>query len=141
MGVRPRPLVPADGRGPARKGWDGVRGQSAGLRRLRDGGRLHVLQLPGLHITEISGYEYGELSPEFVGLVHAGDGILVSAIAIIAAIVVFVLGHILVLLLGITAAGIQMLRLEYVEFFQKFYQGGGEEYEPFGEEQTVQPAD
>ncbi|WP_238386863.1 V-type ATP synthase subunit I [Natrialba swarupiae] len=96
---------------------------------------------PGLHITEISGYEYGELSPEFVGLVHAGDGILVSAIAIIAAIVVFVLGHILVLLLGITAAGIQMLRLEYVEFFQKFYQGGGEEYEPFGEEQTVQPAD
>ncbi|RQG91840.1 V-type ATP synthase subunit I [Natrarchaeobius chitinivorans] len=96
---------------------------------------------PGLHITDISGYEYAELSPEFVGLIHAGDGILVSAIAILAAIVVFILGHILVLLLGITAAGIQMLRLEYVEFFQKFYEGGGEEYEPFGDDRPAQPAD
>ncbi|RQG89054.1 V-type ATP synthase subunit I [Natrarchaeobius halalkaliphilus] len=96
---------------------------------------------PGLHITDISGYGAEELTPGFVGLVHAGDGILLSAIAIIGAIVVFVLGHILVLLLGITAAGIQMLRLEYVEFFQKFYEGGGEEYDPFGEERTVQPAD
>jgi V/A-type H+/Na+-transporting ATPase subunit I len=89
---------------------------------------------PGLGITEISGYEYAELTPEFVGLVHAGDGPLVSAIAIVGAILVFVFGHILVLLLGITAAGIQMLRLEYVEFFQKFYEGGGKEYDPFGHE-------
>ncbi|MFP8951705.1 V-type ATP synthase subunit I [Natrialbaceae archaeon A-arb3/5] len=96
---------------------------------------------PGLGITEISGYEYGELTPEFIGLVHAGDTALVSAVAIIGGVVVFVLGHILVLLLGITAAGIQMLRLEYVEFFQKFYEGGGEEYDPFGEERATQPAD
>ena len=92
---------------------------------------------PGLGIEQISGYEYAELEPGFVGLVHAGDGILVSAIAILGAILVFVFGHILVLLLGITAAGIQMLRLEYVEFFQKFYEGGGEEYEPFGAERAT----
>ncbi|WP_254864037.1 V-type ATP synthase subunit I [Halovivax gelatinilyticus] len=96
---------------------------------------------PGLHIEDISGYEYAELSPEFVGLIHAGDGLLLSAIAIVGAIVVFVLGHILVLLLGITAAGIQMLRLEYVEFFQKFYDGSGEEYEPFGGDGAPQAAD
>ena len=48
------------------------------------------------------------------------------------AILVFVFGHILVLLLGITAAGIQMTRLEYVEFFGKFYDGGGASFEPFG---------
>jgi V/A-type H+/Na+-transporting ATPase subunit I len=54
---------------------------------------------------------------------------------------VFVFGHILVLLLGITAAGIQMLRLEYVEFFQKFYEGGGEEYDPFGHESRQEAAD
>ncbi|MHC3438113.1 V-type ATP synthase subunit I [Natrialbaceae archaeon A-gly3] len=88
---------------------------------------------PGFGIEEISGYSTAELAPEFVGLVHAGDGI-VNVIAIVGAILVFVFGHILVLLLGITAAGIQMLRLEYVEFFQKFYEGGGEEYEPFGHE-------
>ncbi len=71
----------------------------------------------------------------FQGLIWIGlgaDSILVAIVALIGAVLVFVLGHILVLLLGITAAGIQMLRLEYVEFFQKFYEGGGEEYEPFG---------
>ncbi len=76
---------------------------------------------------------------DFPGLVWIGvesGSILLLAIAIIAAVAVFVLGHILVLLLGITAAGIQMIRLEYVEFFQKFYEGGGEEYEPFGYDRT-----
>ncbi|WP_331234541.1 V-type ATP synthase subunit I [Natronorarus salvus] len=76
---------------------------------------------------------------DFPGLVWIGvesGSILVLAVAVVAAIAVFVLGHILVLLLGITAAGIQMIRLEYVEFFQKFYEGGGEEYEPFGYERT-----
>ncbi|WP_255169001.1 V-type ATP synthase subunit I [Natrononativus amylolyticus] len=71
----------------------------------------------------------------FEGLVWIGlnaDFIGVTILALIGAVLVFVFGHILVLLLGITAAGIQMLRLEYVEFFQKFYEGGGEEYEPFG---------
>ena len=33
-----------------------------------------------------------------------------------------------------TSAGIQGLRRHYVEFFVKFYEGGGEEYEPFGYE-------
>ncbi|WP_290818301.1 V-type ATP synthase subunit I [Halovivax sp.] len=91
---------------------------------------------PGLGIEEISGYEYEALDSGFVGLIHAGDGI-VAVIAILGAVAVFVLGHVLVLLLGITAAGIQMLRLEYVEFFQKFYEGGGEEYEPFGGDRST----
>jgi len=38
----------------------------------------------------------------------------------------------LVLVLGITSAGLQAVRLEYVEFFGKFYEGGGESYDPFG---------
>lgn len=84
-------------------------------------------RLPG---TDVSG-----LTQEFPGLVWLGvdsGSFLLLVVAVIAAIAVFVLGHILVLVLGITAAGIQMLRLEYVEFFQKFYEGGGEDYEPFG---------
>ena len=68
----------------------------------------------------------------FQGLIHM-DPLLIT---IPAAILVFILGHILVLLLGITAAGIQMLRLEYVEFFGKFYEGGGEKFEPFGHQRT-----
>ena len=72
------------------------------------------------------------LEQDFVGLIHIDP----IWIGLPLAILVFVLGHILVLLLGITAAGIQMLRLEWVEFYQKFYEGGGEEYEPFGDERS-----
>ncbi len=90
--------------------------------------------IPGVGAETVAGT--GDLSQQFVGLVHLGDGIALSALGIVLGIVVFVVGHIVVLLLGITAAGIQMLRLEYVEFFQKFYEGGGEEYEPFGDDRT-----
>ena len=89
-----------------------------------------VFNLPTYDVT---GYEQ-----DFIGLLWVEP----AWIGIPLAILVFVFGHVLVLLLGITAAGIQMLRLEYVEFFQKFYEGGGEEYEPFGHESTgTQPAD
>ena len=66
----------------------------------------------------------GQLIPD----VH----IVLAIVLMVTALFVFVFGHIVVLLLGITAAGIQMIRLEYVEFFQKFYEGGGEKYQPFG---------
>ncbi len=72
---------------------------------------------------DVSGY-----SEVFPGLVHV-DPVFVT---IPLAVLVFVAGHVLVLLLGITAAGIQMTRLEYVEFFGKFYEGGGGSFEPFG---------
>jgi V/A-type H+-transporting ATPase subunit I len=64
----------------------------------------------------------------FPGLIHSGVA------AVVLGFLVLVIGHLLVLVLGITSAGLQAVRLEYVEFFQKFYEGGGDEYEPFGYE-------
>jgi V/A-type H+-transporting ATPase subunit I len=55
---------------------------------------------------------------------------------LIAGLVILVLGHLLVLVLGITSAGLQAVRLEYVEFFGKFYEGGGQEYVPFGHDRV-----
>lgn len=53
-------------------------------------------------------------------------------IGIIVAIVVFLLGHTINILLGILDPGLQSLRLHYVEFFVKFFEGGGKIYNPFG---------
>jgi V/A-type H+-transporting ATPase subunit I len=71
-----------------------------------------------------NGHEVTEVM--FGGLAHGGIA------ALLGGIVVLVLGHLLVLALGVTSAGLQAIRLEYVEFFGKFYEGGGDEYEPFG---------
>jgi V/A-type H+-transporting ATPase subunit I len=47
-------------------------------------------------------------------------------------ILVFVLGHSLNTVLSIIAPGLHALRLQYVEFFGKFYASGGKAYKPFG---------
>jgi len=46
--------------------------------------------------------------------------------------IVLVGGHILNTVLGMLGGALQSLRLQYVEFFTKFYKGGGRKYNPFG---------
>ncbi|GGL49114.1 V-type ATP synthase subunit I [Halocalculus aciditolerans] len=71
-----------------------------------------------------------EASIMFPGLVHSGIA------GVLGGILVLLIGHVFVLALGVTSAGLQAIRLEYVEFFGKFYEGGGEKYEPFGHQRT-----
>jgi V/A-type H+-transporting ATPase subunit I len=74
------------------------------------------------HVVE----EYGREAIMFPGLMHSGIA------GVLGGILVLLLGHALVLALGITSAGLQAIRLEYVEFFGKFFEGGGRQYSPFG---------
>ncbi|MEF8907637.1 MAG: V-type ATP synthase subunit I [Haloarculaceae archaeon] len=69
----------------------------------------------------------------FAGMVNGESPVLLLAGAL-AGVVVLLLGHLVVLVLGITSAGLQAVRLEYVEFFGKFYEGGGKRYLPFGKD-------
>ncbi len=50
---------------------------------------------------------------------------------LIVGIIIAVLIHALNLVMGVFSPTIQSLRLHYVEFFRKFYEGGGRPYEPF----------
>jgi V/A-type H+/Na+-transporting ATPase subunit I len=51
---------------------------------------------------------------------------------IILGILIFFIGHIFNIILGVFEPGIQGARLLYVEFFSKFYHGNGRTFKPFG---------
>ena len=55
-------------------------------------------------------------------------GFLFALLGILLAIV----GHAFNTALGIFSSFLHSIRLHYVEFFTKFYKGGGREYSPFG---------
>jgi len=77
----------------------------------------------------------------FVGLANMGSihvdilGVQLAAEGALLGLPVLIVGHIIVLAIGGTAA-LQAIRLEYVEFFGKFYEGGGKNYQPFGYERN-----
>ncbi len=91
-------------------------------------GEFHFLFTEGTSVATVEASDSKELM--FAGLLN-GDGAL-ALVGLAAGAVLIVVGHLFVLALGITSAGLQGVRLEYVEFFGKFYDGGGQNYDPFG---------
>jgi len=57
---------------------------------------------------------------------------IVGIVMIIVGVLIFLLGHAFNLALGLLDGGLHSIRLHYVEFFTKFYKGGGRKYNPFG---------
>jgi V/A-type H+-transporting ATPase subunit I len=49
---------------------------------------------------------------------------------VIIGILIFVLGHVFSMVVNLLGAFVHPLRLQYVEFFSKFYEASGEEFNP-----------
>jgi len=96
-----------------------------------------LVEIPGLISNTLSYMRLGA-----VGLASVGLAIVVNeklglpllekgGVFIILGILIMILGHAINILLGVIGPFLHAVRLHYVEFFSKFFHGGGEEYAPF----------
>ncbi|MDE7214976.1 MAG: hypothetical protein K2N68_03975, partial [Clostridia bacterium] len=88
--------------------------------------RLYGLMLSGAVIAQIiAKYTIGDGTT--VGFLLSGNPLL-----IILGVLIFVIGHVFNIAIGLLGAYIHDARLQYVEFFGKFYEGEGELFAPLG---------
>lgn len=107
-------------------------------------GPITVLELPTMlsnlmSYTRLAGLAIakGAMAAAFtaltlVAMVVQNDGGAVGLVLVLVGLVLFVFTQAFVFVLGVFSSGIQAIRLNYVEFFQKFYTGGGIPFTPFG---------
>jgi V/A-type H+-transporting ATPase subunit I len=96
-----------------------------------------------LSLYNVTGYLSDLLSYSRLLALGLGTGVIASVVntlgtmfglnvfGIIVLVIVFIIGHTFNLAINALGAYVHSSRLQYVEFFGKFYEGGGKRYEPF----------
>lgn len=97
-----------------------------------------LIELPSLlshtlSYTRLFGIGLASVQLALIVNQFAGNFFAMGGVGIIGAILILLLGHALNIFLGVLGPFIQSLRLHYVEFFTKFYKGGGIPFSPFGQ--------
>ncbi len=110
--------------------------ESKGIKRLMKGAYSALFGITGL-LGDILSYmrlfALGLSTGILIFVINTVAGVLVELLGIwgyIPAVILIVVSHSINLALNMLGAFVHSLRLQFVEFFQKFYEGGGESYEP-----------
>ncbi len=103
-------------------------------------GAIAILELPKLFSNALSYFRLAAVAMSKAGMALAvntfGFVMLTDTTMAVNGVggwVIIVLGHLVVLALGIIAGGLHSLRLQLVEFFNWFYEGGGRPFKAFGD--------
>jgi len=99
-------------------------------------GGAAILELPELMSNIFSYTRLTAIGMSKAGMALAFNTIAITLIApsggimILFAILIFIFGHLMIFILAILSAGLHGIRLQYVEFFTKFFEGGGLKFNP-----------
>ncbi|MBI0584810.1 MAG: V-type ATP synthase subunit I [Methanomassiliicoccus sp.] len=100
-----------------------------------EGGKA-IIELPEVMSNVLSYTRLIAIGMSKAGMALAFNFIAIELIApsggimLVMGLLVFVVGHLMIFILAILSAGLHAIRLQYVELFNKFYEGGGLEFNP-----------
>ncbi len=109
-----------------------VYGMSAFIGDILSYTRLAALGLSGALVGWVFNILTGLVWSSSIGMFEQGGAAVVGGVLIIiAGIAVFAFGHTFNVVINLLGAFVHPARLQFVEFFSKFYEGGGKVFSPF----------